>query len=108
MSKKTKDIKKQLKEIESPIIGALAYTYTGGCKVIKNKERGFWHITIKHPSRNPTIEEICEITYALLPENARAMMLIPPKNVYIKNVYEFRIWEMPNKPDNNLIKVVKS
>jgi hypothetical protein len=60
----------------------------GDCMVIVSCEPSGWHLSISHPSRNPTWEEIRDARFQLLPANLTMAMLIPPKAEYV-NLSEF-------------------
>ena len=42
-----------------------------------------WHLSISHPSRYPTWEEIRDARYELLPDACTMGMLLPPKGEYV-------------------------
>jgi hypothetical protein len=46
-----------------------------------------WHMSISHPTRYPTWDEIKEARYALLPDECTMGMLLPPKAQYV-NVHK--------------------
>lgn len=56
---------------------------------------GKWHLSISHPSRYPTYDEIKEARYKFIPNNATVAMLFPPKEEFI-NVHQncFHLWEI--------------
>lgn len=67
----------------------------GECFILVGRENGKWHLSISHPTRNPTWEEIKMARYALIPDDVWMAMLLPPKKHYI-NVHEhcFHLWEV--------------
>jgi hypothetical protein len=64
-----------------------AYTL-GECTVSVTKEFGDWHLSIAHPRRYPTWDEVAEARYRLLPADRTFAMLLPPKDQYI-NIHNF-------------------
>jgi hypothetical protein len=63
-------------------------TFTlGECSVIVTKEYDRWHLSIAHPRRDPTWEEIKQCRYALLPSTIVVAMLLPPPAQYV-NIHE--------------------
>jgi len=42
-----------------------------------------WHLSISHPGRYPTWDEIRDARYALLPDQCTMAMLLPPKAQYV-------------------------
>jgi len=56
---------------------------------------GRWHLSISHPGRYPTWDEIKEARYQLVPNNVTMAMLLPPKEQYV-NVHAncFHLWEI--------------
>lgn len=68
----------------------------GMLKVFVAVEEGAWHLSISHPSRYPTWDEIKEARYRLLPDEIYMAMILPPSGEYV-NVHEncFHLWEVP-------------
>jgi hypothetical protein len=62
-----------------------------------DRERLHWHLSISHPRRYPTWDEIKTARYRLTPENVTMAMLLPPVGEYV-NVREqdnvFHLWEI--------------
>jgi len=55
-----------------------------GLHVIRAWEVGHgWHMSISHPSRYPTWNEIRDARYELLPDDCTMAMLLPPKAEYV-------------------------
>lgn len=67
----------------------------GECLVMVSIDGGKWHLSISHPSRYPTYDEIKEARYKFIPNNATVAMLFPPKEEFI-NVHQncFHLWEI--------------
>lgn len=74
--------------------GARAYRL-GECLVIVGHSEDGWHLSISHPNRYPTWDEIKEARYLLVPDEVTMAMLLPPKAEYV-NVSEncFHLWEI--------------
>ena len=64
-------------------------------RVIVSKDQGFWHISISHPKRYPTFDEIKAARYDLVPDEANMAMFFPSKNKYV-NVHPncFHLYEV--------------
>lgn len=82
----------EFEEISAPLHlqHCKAYKFSG-CSVFvgvePNKERGIvrmrWHISIAHPSRYPTWDEIKAARYELVPHNITMAMILPPPDEYV-------------------------
>lgn len=61
---------------------------------------GRWHLSISHPKRHPTWDEISEARYSLLPNNITVALLLPPRREYV-NVHEhcFHLYEIEKATD---------
>lgn len=70
------------KEIPSSIPTCRAWQL-GQCKVFAGIELGKWHMSISHPTRYPTWDEIKEARYRFVPNKPMMAMLLPPKEQYI-------------------------
>jgi len=87
-------------EIPLPDIGGLernARAYAmGECRIITGRGAAGWHLSISHPTRYPTWDEVAEARYNLLPLNATIAMLLPPPSEYV-NIHDttFHLWEVP-------------
>jgi hypothetical protein len=64
-----------------------AFTF-GECSVLLTKEYGLLHMSISHPSRYPTWDEIAAVRYRLIPTDRDAVLVLPPVDEYI-NHHEF-------------------
>ena len=67
-------------------------------RIFVSRDGGLWHLSISHPSRYPTYDEIKEARYELLPDNITVGLLFPPKKEFV-NIHEncFHLWEIPEK-----------
>ena len=77
--------------------GSRAFT-SGGCQIIISQQRAGWHLSISHPRRLPTWEEVRDARYALVPDEATMALLLPPSSEYV-NVHEFclQMYEIPGE-----------
>jgi hypothetical protein len=55
----------------------------GECTVIVTREWNKWHLSIAHPSRYPTWDEISEARYRVLPDGVWMAMMLPPRSNYV-------------------------
>lgn len=61
----------------------------GRCTVLlSHDERGGYHLSIAHPTRYPTWDEIAYVRYELIPNDVPMVMWLPPKEEYI-NIHSF-------------------
>jgi hypothetical protein len=67
----------------NPLNSYLREYRLGECSVIVTKELGRWHLSIAHPERYPTWDEIAEARYRILPESITVAMLLPPRSEYV-------------------------
>jgi hypothetical protein len=74
------------------------FTSPNGATVLVAVEDGRWHLSISHPDRDPTWEEIRSARYALLPDEAQMALILPPKAEYV-NAHEhcFHLWEIKER-----------
>ena len=93
-------IRLPIKELDAseylpPEVSGARVFRAGRCGVILGREVGRWHISISHPNRYPTWDEIRYIRYALVPDEAFMGMLLPRKKDYV-NLHEncFHLWEI--------------
>lgn len=83
--------KKRLKAIEipCPIVGCRAYLFGDRLKVIVGLEPHHirpeyrWHLSISHPDRYPTWDEIKAARYRFVPKEITMAMLLPPPDEYV-------------------------
>ena len=67
----------------------------GECSIIVSKDNGKWHLSIAHPTRFPTWDEIKKARYDILPDEMTVAMILPPQNEYV-NIHSncFHLWEI--------------
>jgi hypothetical protein len=61
-------------------------------------ELALWHLSISHPDRYPTWDEIADVRYELVPDAITMAMLLPPRGQYV-NVHErtFHLWQIDDR-----------
>lgn len=75
--------------------GTRAYRM-GACGIFVSKQRVGWHLSISHPKRLPTWEEVRDARYALIPDEAVMAMLLPPRGDYLNlHEYTLQMYEVP-------------
>lgn len=76
----------------------------GECTVMVTRERDDWHLSIAHPRRYPTWDEVAEARYELIPGDVTMAMLLPPKSDYI-NIHPncFQVVEVSDRRDGRRI-----
>jgi len=58
------------------------------CTVMVSRTEEFgWHISVAHPFRHPTWNEIASARYALVPNDVVMVMVLPPEEEYV-NLHE--------------------
>jgi hypothetical protein len=63
-------------------------TSDGVTVICQRTHRYGYHLSIAHPKRLPTWEEVRDIRYELVPDEAVMAMLLPPRADYV-NVHDF-------------------
>ncbi len=71
-----------IREIHCPVPTCKAWQM-GQCLVFAGIESGRWHMSISHPARYPTWDEIKEARYRFVPDKATMAMILPPKSEYV-------------------------
>jgi len=88
----------KLFEVKSPIKGSRAYLTDTRCSIIYGIEQGRHHLSISHPDRYPTWDEIRDARYAIMPDEITVAMFLPPKKDYVNvNENTFHLWETIDK-----------
>ncbi len=73
-----------------------AYTLNQ-CTILVGSSRSGYHLSIAHPRRYPTWDEIAHARYRLLPETINVALLLPPPDKYMNvHRYCFQLWEVVN------------
>lgn len=67
----------------------------GELKILMTKDEGRCHISVSHPDRYPTWDELKEIRYDLGPKQKPMAIVLPPQSAYV-NIHQncFHIWEI--------------
>lgn len=60
----------------------------GECTVGVSKDNDKWHLSIAHPTRLPTYDELKEARYKFLPDNCHMAQIFPPKAEFV-NLHPF-------------------
>lgn len=70
----------------------------GQCSIWLGSSPAGWHLSISHPDRYPTWDEIAHARYELAPPDISMAMLLPPRGEYI-NVHAncFQLWEVRDR-----------
>ncbi len=80
-------------ELSCPVPGARAFKF-GQCSVIVGQEKGRWHLSIAHPRRLPTWEEVRDARYTFTPKERTMVMVLPRPEQYVNmHQYCFHLWE---------------
>jgi hypothetical protein len=57
-----------------------------------------WHLSIAHPERYPSWDEVAEARYELVPEEITMAMLLPPPELYLnEHPYCFHLWQIDDR-----------
>ena len=78
-----------------------AFVTASGCSVLVGREPAgranelLWHISVAHPSRYPTWDELADVRYALVPDDVTMALMLPPRLEYL-NLHEFcfHLWQV--------------
>lgn len=71
--------------------------------VIVTIDQGLWHLSISHPTRDLTYDEIKKARYRFVPDNVTMAMIFPPKDQFL-NYHEhcFQLWEIAGEESDEL------
>lgn len=77
----------------------------GECIVLRSIDDGLYHLSIFHPNRYPTWDEIKEARERLLPLSKHFAMIFPRPQDYV-NIHNncFHLWELEERDVNRIIK----
>lgn len=105
--RRRQDLESSFADLQKDLLGevyeALVYEL-GECRVIVAREPSpdgiAWHLSISHPSRYPTWDEIKTARYRLTPSDVTMAMILPPPDEYVNveaqdNV--FHLWQIPGE-----------
>lgn len=67
----------------------------GECSVLYSLDANRHHLSIAHPKRYPTWEEIKQARYVFLPDDCYMAIMFPPKKYWV-NLHRnaFHLWEV--------------
>lgn len=66
------------------------------CHVLVGRGPHGWHLSISHPARLPTWEELSEARYRLIPDSAIMAMVLPSREHYVNiNPNVLQLVEVP-------------
>lgn len=67
----------------------------GECTIIVSKDYGKWHLSISHPRRLPTYNELKEARYKYTPNLITMAQIFPPLEQYV-NIHPFclHLWQI--------------
>jgi hypothetical protein len=90
-----------------------AFTSTSGCNVIVAREPAkaapggiwlppeellLWHLSISHPDRYPSWDEIGDARYQLTPGGITMALLLPPMGEYVNaHPFCFHLWQIDDR-----------
>lgn len=67
----------------------------GNLVVIVGHSHYGWHLSISHPTRYPTWDEVAHARYALIPDGVTMAMLLPPQAEYVNlSAYCLHLWQI--------------
>ena len=67
----------------SPIPGATAYSGTGSLTALVSRDDGKWHVSVSHPKRYPTWDEMACARERFTPDEVTMAMVLPPRREYV-------------------------
>lgn len=80
----------------------------GHCSIIVGTIPGLgWHLSITHPTRYPSWDEIADARYTLLPDDVTMAMILPPKAQYVNlhpNSFHLHQIERVKRPTRRILK----
>jgi hypothetical protein len=87
-------IEKRMREIGQLEPDAAAYSL-GECRIMVGSSPLGHHLSIAHPSRYPTWDEVAKARTELLPDEKNFGMMLPPKAEYVDvHTFCFHLWEV--------------
>jgi len=90
-------VPKDVQAIQPPGVESLSTFHFGECNVMLSRENGRWHISISHPDRHPTWDEIKTVRYRLGGPDLVFAMVLPANDRYV-NVpaqdHVFQLWQL--------------
>lgn len=90
--------------VPTVVPGAKSYVShpDGQLRCIVAKEGGRWHLSMSHPDRYPTWDELADARYRFVPDRAHMAMLAPPRREFV-NLHSttLHLWEVPELAEEN-------
>jgi hypothetical protein len=90
-----------------------AYRTQSGCSVIVAREPvkqvpegiwlspaelELWHLSVSHPDRYPTWDEIADVRYELVPDEVTMALLLPPRGEYVNlHPTTMHLWQIDDR-----------
>lgn len=70
----------------------------GECSVAVTREYGEWHMSIAHPGRYPTWDEVAQARYRAIPKGVWMALMLPPPEEYV-NIHPncFQLIQVPDR-----------
>lgn len=77
--------------------GSTSWTSNTGCTAFVGREPGGWHVSVSHPSRVPSWDEMRTAREAMTPDEVTMAILLPPRAEYV-NLHPrcLHLWEVPS------------
>lgn len=68
---------------------------TSGCTALVSLDLGQWHVSVSHPDRYPTWDEIASAREKYTPDDVTMVMILPPLAEYV-NLHQttLHLWQM--------------
>lgn len=84
--------------IPAGMVKGLRIATMGKCRIIVAQEQGRWHLSISHPWRLPTWDEINAARDAMIPADVWLCQPMPPKAFWINlHAYCLHLWEVHDR-----------
>ena len=79
----------------SLIPGVTAWRSSSGCLALVGREDGKWHVSVSHPKREPSWDEMRAARERFTPDEVTMAMILPPRAEYV-NVHEtcLHLWQV--------------
>ncbi|MDR6861940.1 hypothetical protein [Phycicoccus sp. 3266] len=95
----TRAIEWRLAPRSGGVLAGTVYVEPLGLRAIVSRDMGLWHLSVSHPKRYPTWDEIADARERFIPDDVTMAMLLPPKAEYV-NLHEttMQLWQV--KPES--------
>ena len=91
-----------LRQVASPYRHVQAFTL-GDCQVTRGRYGDRRRLTISHPTRYPTWDEVRHVRYRLLPASKTFAMLLPPPDEYVDPPGQAHTFELVELRDDGAV-----